>query len=106
MRKVFQSAARQPAPSSQSAETGPPQSLLSRSHLSRPTPEAAAEIARYISQLTAEMAGMAGAARLEMLAYFLDMARNEAEMAARMPLAPLETDPRQAAKPPPGTARF
>lgn len=93
MREVFQTSIRRPS-LQPAVPAHPPKALLSRSHLSRPTPEAAAEIARYISQLTAEMAGMAGAARLEMLAYFLDMARNEAEMAARMPLAPSETDAR------------
>ena len=84
MRKAFQSAARQPIPIC--VEAAPQQALASqsRSHLSRPSPEAAAELARYISQMTAELAGMAGAARLEMLAYFLDMARNEAEKAASM----------------------
>ena len=53
-----------------------------------PSPDSAAEIARYIAQLTAEMAGMAGAARLEMLAYFLSLARTEAETAARSESSP------------------
>ena len=78
LHSAFQVANPEPAP----ARNEP----ASRRHLSRPPPEASAEIARYISQMTAEMAGMAGAARLDMLAYFLDMARNEAEMAARRPL--------------------
>ena len=82
MRKSFQSAARQALPLAAEDSPRPSPGSLSRTHLSRPSPEAAAELARYISQMTAELAGMAGAARLEMLAYFLDMARNEAEMAA------------------------
>ena len=35
--------------------------------------------AKYIAQMSAELAGMASAARLDMLAYFLDMVRLEAE---------------------------
>ena len=54
-----------------------------RSELARPSAEASAEVARYIAAMTAEMAGMAGSARMEMLAYFLEMARREAEYAAR-----------------------
>lgn len=37
-----------------------------------------AEVAGYIAQMTAEMAGMARSTRLDLLAYFLDMARIEA----------------------------
>jgi hypothetical protein len=48
-----------------------------------PSPAAAddrlrAEVAVYIAQMAAEMAGMARSARLDLLAYFLDMARIEA----------------------------
>ena len=83
MRHHRKTAALHPAPSrtGTAAVEGP----VSRVHLTRPSPEVARETARYIAQLTAEMAGMAGAARLEMLAYFLDMARNEAEIMARFP---------------------
>ncbi|HMN73420.1 MAG TPA: hypothetical protein PKA55_16285 [Rhodoblastus sp.] len=35
---------------------------------------------RYISEMTGELAAMAGAARMPMLTYFLNMARVEAEM--------------------------
>ena len=35
---------------------------------------------RYIAEMTAEMAALAGAGRLPMLTYFLNMARVEAEM--------------------------
>jgi hypothetical protein len=35
--------------------------------------------AEYIARMSAELADLAGAARLDMLAYFLDMARLEAE---------------------------
>jgi hypothetical protein len=50
---------------------------------SSPRAAAATEIASYIAQMTAEMGQMAAAAKLEMLAYFLAMARVEAEMIAR-----------------------
>lgn len=39
-----------------------------------------AEMLRYISEMTGELASMAGAARMPMLTYFLNMARVEAEM--------------------------
>ena len=45
--------------------------------------ESAAEIAGYIAQLTSEMASMAGAAQLDLLAYFLSLARMEAETITR-----------------------
>lgn len=41
------------------------------------------DTARYIADLTAEMAEMAGKERLDVLAYFLSMARVEAELMAR-----------------------
>lgn len=46
-------------------------------------PDDPAETARYIAQLTGELAALAGAAQLETLAYLLAMARVEAEVAAR-----------------------
>ena len=54
----------------------------------QPDPEAVAEIAIYIAQMTAELCRLAGAARLETLAYFLSMARLEAEMASRTQTMP------------------
>ncbi len=50
-----------------------------------------AEIATYIERMVAELAGLARASRLEMLAYLLDIAREEA--AARI------ADGRLAARP-------
>ncbi len=41
-------------------------------------PEIRAEVAHYVAQMTAEMAGMCRAANLQLLAYFLEMARIEA----------------------------
>ncbi len=38
------------------------------------------DMLRYISDMTGELAAMAGAARMPMLTYFLNMARVEAEM--------------------------
>ncbi len=45
----------------------------------------AAEVARYLADMTAQLESMAGAARLDLLAYFLAMARSEAEEQARTP---------------------
>jgi len=42
-----------------------------------------AEVADYIAQITGEIAHMARSAKLDMLAYFLTMARMEAELMAR-----------------------
>ena len=49
---------------------------------SSPT-EDAASLAAYIAEMTAELAGLAGNARLPMLAYFLNLARVEAQIYAR-----------------------
>ena len=47
-----------------------------------------AEIARYIAEMSAQLAQLAAAADLDLLAYFLDMARIESELvAARNPPA-------------------
>ncbi len=43
----------------------------------------AAAVADYVASITAELAGMAGSARLDLLTYFLNMARLEAEFLAR-----------------------
>lgn len=40
-------------------------------------------VAEYIADMTAELAALAGAARLDMLTYFLNMARLEAEFHQR-----------------------
>ncbi len=45
--------------------------------------ESEAEVATYIAQLTAEMGAMASAARLDLVAYFLSLAKMEAETVAR-----------------------
>jgi hypothetical protein len=50
----------------------------------RPEPEAAADTAHYVAQLSGEMAVLARSARLDVLAYFLDMAKLEAEAARRV----------------------
>ncbi len=42
-------------------------------------------VARYLADMTAQLESMAGAARLELLAYLLAMARAEAENLARTP---------------------
>ncbi len=43
----------------------------------------AAEVARYIADMTAQLASMARAAKLDLLAYFLSMANAESEANAR-----------------------
>lgn len=48
----------------------------------RPSPEIA-ELAAYIADMTSELAGLAGRRQMPMLAYFLNLARVEAEMQAR-----------------------
>lgn len=54
--------------------------------------EDAASLAAYIADMTAELAGLAGKARLPMLAYFLNLARVEAQIYAR------ESDSRKIAR--------
>ncbi len=49
---------------------------------SSPT-EDAASLAAYIAEMTTELAGLAGKALLPMLAYFLNLARVEAQNYAR-----------------------
>ena len=44
-----------------------------------------AEVAAYIAQLSAELSTMAQAAHFDLVAYFLSLARLEAEMIARRP---------------------
>lgn len=44
--------------------------------------DSAAEVARYIADMTAQMASMARAAKLDLLAYFLSMANAESEAAS------------------------
>ncbi len=42
------------------------------------------DIARYIADMTAQLESMAAAARFDMLAYFLGMAKAESELLIRM----------------------
>lgn len=51
-------------------------------HQPAATPDKADEAARYIGQMTGEMALLARGARLDTLAYFLEMARIEAQAIA------------------------
>ncbi|PSC02804.1 hypothetical protein SLNSH_22025 [Alsobacter soli] len=46
-------------------------------------PAATEDIARYIAQMTTEMAALARSANLDLLAYFLEMAKIEANVTAR-----------------------
>ena len=46
-------------------------------------PQAVEEMSRYIAQMAGELAAMARATKLELLAYFLEMARIEATTRSR-----------------------
>ena len=60
------------------------QSLTRRDPEQQSSPtEDAASLAAYIAEMTAELARLAGNARLPMLAYFLNLARVEAQIYAR-----------------------
>ncbi len=60
------------------------QSLTRRDPEQQSSPtEDAALLAAYIAEMTAELARLAGNARLPMLAYFLNLARVEAQIYAR-----------------------
>lgn len=52
----------------------------------------ASEVAEYIAQLSGEMAAMSRNAQLDVIAYFLEMVREEARNAARrkQPSAPMQ----------------
>ena len=52
----------------------------------------AVSVARYIADMTAQLEAMAIAARLDLLAYFLAMARAEGETSARASAAEPATD--------------
>jgi hypothetical protein len=54
---------------------------------SSPAHARAAEVARYLADMTAQLELMANSAQLDLLAYFLAMARSEAEQQARTPSA-------------------
>lgn len=46
-------------------------------------PPSAADVAAYVNEMSAQMAQLAASVNLEMLAYFLDMARIESEIILR-----------------------
>jgi hypothetical protein len=52
---------------------------------SAPPDEARAELARYIGQMVLDLERMANTANLELLSYFLAMARAEADTIAKVP---------------------
>lgn len=53
-----------------------------------PDAQGCEEAARYIAQMSGELAAMARSSKLELLAYFLDMARIEATTRSRRPGEP------------------
>ena len=58
-------------------DIGPPDTLPPENAESRLVKH---EVARYIAQMTAELGGMARGANMDLLAYFLDMCRVEANV--------------------------
>lgn len=58
-------------------EVAPPQETVHESDESRLLKH---EVARYVAQMTNELGGMARGANMELLAYFLDMCRVEANV--------------------------
>ena len=75
------------SPEGQGPSGGTPDRLEALSRLPEipePANEAMAlESAKYIAQMSAELAGIARASNLDLLAYFLDMARVEANSSIR-----------------------
>jgi hypothetical protein len=74
------------APAGQGRSGGAPTKVgvASASLVEPPSDEALAlEAARYIAQMTAELASIARGSNLDLLAYFLDMARVEATSTVR-----------------------
>jgi hypothetical protein len=63
----------------------------SRPASAKTTTQEALDVARYVADMTAQLEAMAIASRLEMLAYFLGMAKAESELMLRTsPLEPAE----------------
>jgi hypothetical protein len=62
---------------------GPSSPPLATAAYSAPERDSAVDTARYIADLSAELARIAADAHLDLLAHFLSMARLEAETAAR-----------------------
>jgi hypothetical protein len=64
----------------------PPQQAAAPTPLSEPQGDPTGELASlagYIAEMTGELSALAGRAQLPMLAYFLNLARVEAEMRSR-----------------------
>ena len=59
---------------------------------SPPMPDSMEDTALYIADMVGALAAMAREARLDLVAYLLDMAHVEAEMQARQSEAPVEGD--------------
>jgi hypothetical protein len=57
---------------------------------SEPVESGCAQSAQFISEMTLELEQLANTAGMELVAYFLAMARNEAESYARAPAAPMK----------------
>lgn len=55
--------------------------------MQQPVDQARVEVARYIGQMVLDLERMANTANLELLSYFLGMARAEADTLANLPTA-------------------
>ena len=74
---------RRPGPGLRRPSTGYRNSQPNRPASSKTTAQEALDVARYVADMTAQLEAMAIAARLEMLAYFLGMAKAESELMLR-----------------------
>jgi hypothetical protein len=71
---------------SRARTTQPPQQAAAPAPTSEPISDPTGELASltgYIAEMTGELSALAGRAQLPMLAYFLNLARVEAEMRSR-----------------------
>ncbi len=70
--------------STRAAIVGDPQTAPKRRDETAPvTPQEALDVARYVTDMAAQLEAMAIAARLDLLAYFLGMAKSESELFVR-----------------------
>ncbi len=78
--------------SSESAASGPRKKDADAGAASRRAKEDAAALASYIADMASELSRLAGRSEMPMVAYFLDLARVEAELQSRE-IASRDADP-------------
>ena len=74
---------RRPGPGSRRPSPEYRNSSSNRPASAKSTTQEALDVARYVADMTAQLEAMAIASRLEMLAYFLGMAKAESELMLR-----------------------